>query len=92
MFNADLSSCKIVKCNVLRITLIAQFVLYSMHRSASTVKWIADPWLVLCEGDLKLHIHFEICEGKFHRYFKKYVLQSQANYVDKNNSEKCLHI
>ena len=42
------------------------------------------------EGDSKLYINFEFCEGKNHRHFID--LQKQANYDDKENSKKILHI
>ena len=58
VFNADLSPRQIVKCNVLRITLIAQFILYSVHEGASMVKWIANPCLMLSESDSKLYTNF----------------------------------
>ena len=59
------------------------------------VQWTnLDPCLVFNESDSKLYTKFEFCEEKNHRQIKNILIYklSQANFDDKRNSKRSLHI
>jgi len=63
-----------------------------MHQGASTVKWIADPCLVLYESDLKLYFNFEFCEGKFHRHLRNMFCKAKQIMLTKQFQEKSSYL